>query len=170
VTWAKVDDRFNDDPKLLRLDRSVRLLHVEGITWSCRHLTNGFVPAFALAKVTDYRPPEDGIRPLVEAGLWEEAEDESGDTGWRSLTSSMSRRPPMTYEKHGRQGGSERSGHDFTRLSPTACVCLTAGSASPGRGRRSVKPVRRTTQMPTNVRTYVRPNVRPPLHSPPTRR
>lgn len=71
MTWAKVDDRFNDDPRLLSLERGVRLLHIEGIVWCCRHLTDGHVPRYALAKVTDEPDAVNGVDALVEAGLWE---------------------------------------------------------------------------------------------------
>src|SRR4051794_4733414 len=75
--WAKIDDRFNDDPNMLALPRGVRLVHLEGIVWACRHETDGAVPQQVLVKVTDEPDPRDAVKLLVAAGLWAETE-----TGW----------------------------------------------------------------------------------------
>ena len=77
MTWAKVDDRFNDDPRMLALSRGVRLLYVEGLVWSCRHATDGRLPRYVLGKVTDEPDAIDAAKQLVDAGIWEDTED-----GW----------------------------------------------------------------------------------------
>ena len=39
MTWTKISDTFGDDPVLLGQARGVRLLHVEGTVWCCKHET-----------------------------------------------------------------------------------------------------------------------------------
>ena len=77
MTWARLDDGITDRPDLLALSRPVRLLHIEGIVWACRHETDGAIPRHVLRKVTDEPDPEQAAGELVGAGLWE-----ATDEGW----------------------------------------------------------------------------------------
>lgn len=77
MTWAKLDDGITDRPELLALPRDVRLVHIEGSVWSCRHETDGQIARHVLRKVTDQPNPEVAAQALVDAGLWAET-----DTGW----------------------------------------------------------------------------------------
>lgn len=77
MTWARLDDGITDNPRLLALPRGVRLVHIEGIVWSCRHETDGRIPRHVLRKVTDEPDPEDAATTLVDAGLWKVVDD-----GW----------------------------------------------------------------------------------------
>lgn len=77
MTWARLDDGITDRPDLLALERTVRLLHIEGIVWSCRHETDGAIPRHVIRKVTDDPDPEAAAAALVAAGLWNETDD-----GW----------------------------------------------------------------------------------------
>ncbi len=70
MTWAKLDDTFIDDPHLLALPRGVRLLYVESIVWSCKHLTDGHLPAHVISRFTDEQELTKAIDLLVEANLW----------------------------------------------------------------------------------------------------
>ncbi|WP_053207359.1 hypothetical protein [Jiangella muralis] len=94
MTWAKIDDRFNDDPDLLRLPRGVRLLHVEGIVWSCRHETDGEIPGHMLGKVTDEPDAGSAVERLVAAGLWMETGD-----GWRIANFTRDQRSKADVER-----------------------------------------------------------------------
>lgn len=78
MTWTKLSDDFCDNPGLLQLERGVRLLFVEGLVWSNRHSTDGDLPRFALAKITDEPDAELAAKRLVEAHLWADTAD-----GWR---------------------------------------------------------------------------------------
>jgi hypothetical protein len=77
MTWTKLGGEFRDDPKLLTLPRGIRLLHVEALTWSNEHTTDGEIPRHALSRITDEPKPEKAAALLASAGLWQETEN-----GW----------------------------------------------------------------------------------------
>lgn len=77
MTWTRLSDTFNDDPDLLEVSRSARLLHVEGLVYCNKHLRNGDLPRGALRRITDAEDPDLDAKVLVEAGVWSETE-----TGW----------------------------------------------------------------------------------------
>jgi hypothetical protein len=78
MTWAKLDDNTFDSPAMLALERSHRLVYVEALTWACRQLTDGLLPAAALRRLTDDPDPDAAASALVAAGLWSPVEQ-----GWR---------------------------------------------------------------------------------------
>jgi hypothetical protein len=82
VTWVRLDDRFHQDPRLLRLRRGHRLTYVEGLTYCAQQLTDGFIADYMLRKITDEPEPEAAAQALVDGGLWERTTD-GRDAGWR---------------------------------------------------------------------------------------
>lgn len=52
MTWAKLDDAFPEHPKIDRLSDGAFRLHVQGICWSCKLLTDGFIPEDRVARLT----------------------------------------------------------------------------------------------------------------------
>jgi hypothetical protein len=78
MTWTKLSDTFTDDPVLLRLPRSVRLVHVEALVWCNRQGTDGAIPRHALRRLTDEPDDQAAAAALVEAGVWAVADD-----GWQ---------------------------------------------------------------------------------------
>ncbi len=44
MTWAKLDDAILDNVKIAKAGALGFALHVAGITWCCRNLTDGFIP------------------------------------------------------------------------------------------------------------------------------
>ena len=74
MTWTKLGDTFTDDPRLLEVSRSARMLHVEALVYCNRHLRDGHLPKGALARITDAEDPALDALALERAGLWEEAE------------------------------------------------------------------------------------------------
>ena len=77
MTWTKISDSMPDDPRLLRLPRELRWMHLEGLVWCNKHATDGHIPGYAIRSVTDQTDPEDGAAQIVESGLWEFT-----DNGW----------------------------------------------------------------------------------------
>jgi hypothetical protein len=77
---ALVDVAMIEDPRLLALERGARLLHLEALVWSKAHLTDGFIPARAIARLTDEPDPRQAAGALVDAGLWTMT-----DAGWRLI-------------------------------------------------------------------------------------
>lgn len=75
--WAKLDDLFYDHPKIQGVGNAGAGLYVKGLTYCCRHLTDGRIPA------TWAKKEEAGdaglIELLVTQGLWLDAgADETG--------------------------------------------------------------------------------------------
>jgi hypothetical protein len=67
---ALVDVAMIEDPRLLKLSRGIRLLHLEALVWSKAHLTDGFIPAGAINRLTDEPDASKAARELVAVGLW----------------------------------------------------------------------------------------------------
>lgn len=68
MTWTRISDTFLDDPDLLTLSRSARLLLVEGRVWSNRHGTDGRIPKRIVPRISDAEPG--AVTELAAAGLW----------------------------------------------------------------------------------------------------
>ena len=72
MAWAKFDDGFADHPKVRRLSDAAFRLHVAGILYCARWLTDGVVTAEALPDlVRRYKPS--ATTELVACGMWREA-------------------------------------------------------------------------------------------------
>ena len=71
MTWFKVDDGFNTNPKTAMLSDAATALWIRAGSWSCSQLTDGFIPRDMLPF---FRKTEETAIELVEAGLWEESE------------------------------------------------------------------------------------------------
>lgn len=88
MVWVRLDDQFPDHPKVSAAGPCGAWLHVCGIAYCNRHLTDGFIPAGVAHRLTNF----DGIdisrsrddlyehancesiaRDLCNVGLWEEA-------------------------------------------------------------------------------------------------
>jgi hypothetical protein len=69
VTWAKFDDNFADHPKVFALSDGAFRLHVHGICYCARYLTDGVLPAGQVPRLTpNYEASH--LRELVRTGLW----------------------------------------------------------------------------------------------------
>jgi hypothetical protein len=71
--WVRFDDKAIDHPKFLALSASAFRLWFEGMTYSNRHLTDGFIAVVAL-KGFRY-VSKDRIAELVAQRLWERSGD-----------------------------------------------------------------------------------------------
>jgi hypothetical protein len=74
---AIVDEGMIEDERLLTLDRSTRLLHIEATVWSKARRTDGRIPKGAIRRLTDAADPERAAAELVQAGVWRQT-----DNGW----------------------------------------------------------------------------------------
>lgn len=88
---ALIDVTILEDPRLLPLPRSTRLMQIEAYVWCRQHRTDGVIPRHMLARFAfDADDREAAAASLVDAGLWR-----SISAGWRIvnfLTTQMSRR------------------------------------------------------------------------------
>lgn len=72
MAWFKVDDGFWSHPKVMLLSDSAVALWVKAGTYSCQHLTDGYIPTQLLR----FLGSETAAQELVESGLWND--DEQG--------------------------------------------------------------------------------------------
>lgn len=75
MSWVKLDDQFPEHPKVMAVGPLGLALHVSGICYSSRQLTDGFIPASAVARLTDIKGSvlKKTTARVVAAGLWEES-------------------------------------------------------------------------------------------------
>ena len=83
MTWTKLDDSFPEHPKIDALSDGAFRLHVSAICWSCKLLTDGFIPTEKANRLTPrYKPAHltelTTNRPPHDQPLWEKVEG-----GWR---------------------------------------------------------------------------------------
>lgn len=72
MPWVRIDDALPDHPKVAHVDDDAAMwLHVCGLCYANRYLTNGFIPTGQVRKLTKSGR---GADKLVKAGLWDEAE------------------------------------------------------------------------------------------------
>lgn len=53
MVWARIDDAILDNPKVAKAGVIGLAMHVAGITYSCRNLTDGFVPSSVARRLVD---------------------------------------------------------------------------------------------------------------------
>lgn len=78
MSWFKVDDKLHDHYKARRAGKAAMGVWVLAGSWSADNLTDGFIPAYVLAR---WGTKVDANR-LVEAGLWI-PETYRQESGWR---------------------------------------------------------------------------------------
>jgi hypothetical protein len=74
VTWAKFDDNFADHPKVVALTDGAFRLHVSGICYCARYLTDGVVPQEQVARLVPNFSPKT-LRELLACGIWQHEGD-----------------------------------------------------------------------------------------------
>lgn len=77
MPWVRLDDEFPSHRKVERLTDAAFRLHVQGICWCARNLTDGHISRDDLDFVSRIRRPRRHAAQLVVAGLWSET-----DSGW----------------------------------------------------------------------------------------
>jgi hypothetical protein len=81
MAWAKIDDQFFFNPKVVRAGRDARDLYLAGLTYAAGQLTDGFLPTGALAllaAMAGITGAEEAAGRLGAEGLWEPV-----DGGWQ---------------------------------------------------------------------------------------
>lgn len=73
MTWVRLDDLFDEHPKVRMAGQSAAWMYVAGLCYSSRHLTNGLIPSAALAGLGQFpgTKAKKLAATLVEVGLWE---------------------------------------------------------------------------------------------------
>lgn len=74
MTYTKLDDNFDTNPKLIRAigraGDSAGWMWVRAVNYCNRHLTDGFVPGEIASSFTRHRKPAEVIAALVDVGAW----------------------------------------------------------------------------------------------------
>jgi hypothetical protein len=71
MAWIKIDDSFPDHPKVIGLSDLAFRLHIRGLCYSGKYLTDGFVPYKAVwGMLSDTESIEKPSDELEEVGLW----------------------------------------------------------------------------------------------------
>ena len=77
MTHVQIDDAMFDHPKMLRVSKDAKILAVAAICYCGNQLTDGFIPAGAIAVLgarTGVTKTRQAIAELLEVRLWEVAE------------------------------------------------------------------------------------------------
>jgi hypothetical protein len=74
MSWLRIDDHFPDHPKVVAAGPLAAWLHVCGMAYAARYLTDGFIPAGQLRRLADVEEPDVLAEKLIEAGLWHRAD------------------------------------------------------------------------------------------------
>jgi hypothetical protein len=76
MPWAKLDDRIDENPKVLSVSIPARWLYVCGLAYCARNLSDGYIPRAALPRIAgDLRHLMKLVAELLVAVLWEERSD-----------------------------------------------------------------------------------------------
>lgn len=72
--WVRLDDLFPEHPKVLKAGAAAAWLHVCGVAYCARNLTDGFIPEAKVTGLADLKRVSSEAKRLVEAGLWHKVE------------------------------------------------------------------------------------------------
>lgn len=71
MSWLKIDDQFPDHPKIVEAGPLASWLHVCGMAYCARYLTDGFIPADQVSRLANLSSPHNLSAKLVRVALWE---------------------------------------------------------------------------------------------------
>ena len=71
MSWLKIDDQFPDHPKVVEAGPLASWLHVCGMAYCARYLTDGFIPGGQVKKLADVDDAPGLAEKLLKAGLWD---------------------------------------------------------------------------------------------------
>jgi hypothetical protein len=108
--WVRVDTKFTTHPKVLDIGPLGEALWLRGLCYAGEHLTDGFVPAAFVRRMSDLDGEEIADR-LLEAGLWTQAEGGYQIHEYLSWQRSRDEAADISIKRSesGRKGGLQRS-------------------------------------------------------------
>jgi hypothetical protein len=74
MTWTRLSDNYTDRAEFEDMSLSACYLDVEALVYCNRLLTDGFLSASKLPRITRSNDPDDDMQELIDSGLWEEVE------------------------------------------------------------------------------------------------
>jgi len=124
LPWFKIDDGFWSHPKTLQLSDGAQALWMRAGSWSMHHLTDGFIPDYALP-ILSAKPRY--VNELRMVSLWFSVEDGNQFHDWKKYQPT---REQVESDRHAaaerKRLSRERSQRDGGRDSPRS-----SGDAAP---------------------------------------
>lgn len=96
MAWANFDDNFADHPKVVPLSDTAFRLHTSGILYCARYLTDGYVSASQVPRLTPTYTKA-ALRELLAPGLW--STDEEGGYNIHDYLQWNRSREQIMYER-----------------------------------------------------------------------
>lgn len=124
MSWAKLDDGFFDNPKVMELSWGARGVWVTSLSWCARKLTDGRISTKA-TRLLEF--PQEFIRELVATGLWEPANDGNGWVLHDYLEYNMTREKVLALREAGKQRVARYAAQ--RKSSPPAGMCAASQEA-----------------------------------------
>jgi len=125
MTWVRLDDHFDENPKIERAGPLAAFLYICGLSYCARNLTDGFILAEKVRRLAAVPKPDQQARRLVDVGLWEEVE--GGYQVHDYATYNPTRETVLSHREiraeAGRIGGL-RSGERRRAASKTEAICF----------------------------------------------
>ena len=70
MTWVKLDDGFTEHPKVVQAGKLAQSLFIDGLCYSARQLTDGFIPCVVAERFGYGRQFSKAADALIDAGMW----------------------------------------------------------------------------------------------------
>lgn len=102
MTWVKLTDTFADDPRLEEAGADAAIVHVAGLCWCSRQLTDGTIPAKSARRLWSVNDIDQAIAALVTAGLWTEVD------GGYAIVNYLEDQPSAEEVRHQQQLKADR--------------------------------------------------------------
>lgn len=140
MTWTRLPDTLNSDPRFMRLSDAAFRLHVKALVWANQMLTDGLVPEDALDALAYRQPnPEFLVAELVKVGLWQKLPDEdSWQMDWSDQEESENviarRRRIADKQARYRERKSRHEADDHTLCDRAYCPALRGQKGTPVTG------------------------------------
>lgn len=150
--FVKLDPGFLLNRKAVQVGPFGRLLFISGLGYCVEGLTDGFIPAAVVRRLTDVDDPDgDASRDaLVSAGLWEEVPDGyvvHDYHDWQSSSSSVAQRREQGRRRQQRY---RDAGRDASLTGPEVEVEPEVTNSQPAPSSTSVKQKASKTSAPEN--------------------
>lgn len=113
MSWFKVDDGFWSHPKVLTMSTDATSLWVRAGTYSCQHLTDGFIASELLTVLGD----RESAQELVDTGLWLDADGGFLFHDWgeyQETSEAVKQRRAQARERQRRARASRENRKDVT--------------------------------------------------------
>lgn len=144
MAWARFDDHFHSNPKIIEGGNAVAGLFARCVTYCADYLTDGFVPrGVPWGFLSQFHDPTDLVKQVTDAGLWEEV------PGGFSIPDYLEYNPSKEEvlenrrkEREKKQRSRGESRRESPKVSPVDSPEMSLGESSgtPGTGRGTEEP------------------------------